>query len=341
MSTQRSIRHLTGFSLVAFAAFPALATPLTQTVQPTQIAVQFELDATLEAVNQSTISAQTHGAVTALHFDVNDVVEKGALLIEIDNTQQTAGLTQAQASLAQAVAQNEDAQVVLKRNQRLFKQGTLSQGELDSTRARAKSAAAAVTAARAAVKQAREQLAYTRIRAPYSGIVKARHVELGESVAPGTPLMTGLSLTQLRAVSDVPQRLASQYQQPGQIQIRVNGETLEAGNVTLFPYADPAHHSVRLRARLPDNQAGVMPGMWAKVLFTSGERQALLVPDSAVVQRSEMTAVYTQRDGNPVLRQIRTGKRYQDKTEVLSGLSAGDVIYLDGYAQMAQPATAE
>lgn len=317
-------------------ALPALAAE-TVTLQPVKIPQYYDLEATLEAVNESTISAQTSGTIKAVHYDINDEVKAGALLIEIDNTQQQAALSQAEASLAQAQAQNEDAQILLTRNTRLLKQGTLSQGEFDSTQARAKSAAAAVKAGEAAVRQAREQLAYTRVTAPYSGIVKARMVQVGESVAPGTPLMTGLALQPLRAVADLPQRLAREYHSADQVRVALSDQQVTPAKVTLFPFADAMHHSVRLRAELPANAAsGYYPGMWARVRLQTGEREAISVPASAVLERSEITAVYVQDGGKLKLRQIRTGNRTGDQIEVLAGLSAGEQVAIDGYAALSE-----
>lgn len=310
-----------------------------QTISPVTVPVYFDLEATLEAVHQSTVSAQTSGAIKAIYFDVNDQVEAGALLLSIDDTQQQAQLQQANANLAQAQAQNEDAQVLLKRNTRLFEQGTLSKGEFDSTNARAKSAAAAVKAAQAALRQAQEQLAYTQVKAPYSGLVKARHVELGELVNPGQPLMTGLALEPLRAVADLPQRVAAGYRQPEQIQVQVGDTLLQPDQVVLFPYADERHHSVRLRAQLPaGSRAGdtaLYPGQWTKVRVQTGERSTLLVPAAAVLKRSELAAVYVLHNGQPRLRQVRTGMQWQDQTEILAGLQAGDIIITDALAQLA------
>jgi RND family efflux transporter MFP subunit len=302
--------------------------------------VYFDLEATLEAVHESTISAQTSGAIKAVHYDINDRVEQGALLLEIVDTQQQAQLEQARANLAQAKAQNEDAQVLLTRNSRLFKQGTLSQGEFDSSNARAKSAAAAVKAAAAALKQAEEQLAYTQVKAPYAGLVKTRYVEVGELVSPGQPLMTGVSLEQLRAVADAPQRIASQYQEASQIQVRVGEHSINPDSVVLFPYADATHHSVRLRANLPANSLdasgrALYPGQWSIIRVQTGERNALLIPASALLQRSELTSVYVLDNGQPELRQVRAGNRHNGMVEILSGLSAGDEIVSDALAQLA------
>ncbi|WP_286715322.1 efflux RND transporter periplasmic adaptor subunit [Thalassolituus sp. UBA2009] len=345
-SSRRLLRSLS-LALLALPVFAATTQAADQTsatnsqiLQATTVPVYFDLEATLEAVHESTISAQTSGAIKAVHYDVNDRVEQGALLLEIVDTQQQAQLEQARANLAQAKAQNEDAQVLLTRNSRLFKQGTLSQGEFDSSNARAKSAAAAVKAAAAALKQAEEQLAYTQVKAPYAGLVKTRYVEVGELVSPGQPLMTGVSLEQLRAVADAPQRIASQYQEASQIQVRVGEHSINPDSVVLFPYADATHHSVRLRANLPANSLdasgrALYPGQWSIIRVQTGERNALLIPASALLQRSELTSVYVLDNGQPELRQVRAGNRHNGMVEILSGLSAGDEIVSDALAQLA------
>jgi RND family efflux transporter MFP subunit len=333
---RQSLRVAVLSALLPATVLAADAKPLSAVSVP----VYFDLEATLEAVHESTISAQTSGAIKVVHYDVNDQVEAGALLMEIDDTQQQAALQQARANLAQAQAQNEDAQVLLQRNERLYKQGTLSKGEMDSTTARAKSAAAAVKAAEAALTQAKEQLTYTKVRAPYSGLVKARHVEMGELVNPGQPLMTGLSLDKLRAVADAPQRIASQYRDASQISVQLENSSITPDSVVLYPYADASHHSVRLRANLPagataaDNRP-LYPGQWTKIRVQTGERQALLVPESAILRRSELTSVYVMDDGQPELRQVRTGSSYNGMIEILSGVRAGAQVVNDALAQLA------
>lgn len=320
-----------GLTTLALSSFALESLKL----ETANIAQYFDLEATLEAVNESTVSAQTSGAVEGIFFDVNDQVEAGSLLIKINDTQQQAGLQQALANLEQAKAQNEDAQVLLKRNKRLFDQQTLSQGEYDSTVARAKSAAAGVKAAEAGLKQAREQLAYTQVKAPFSGIVKARHMEMGELVSPGQPLMTGLALTPLRAVADLPQRIAQEYKSAEQVSVLIGSDSITPESTTLFPYADARHHSVRLRALLPTTDTVLYPGQWAKLRIQTGERDGILVPSAAVLQRGELAAVYVLIDGKPRLRQVRTGGLFNGQTEILSGLKAGDQIIVDALAQLA------
>lgn len=334
-STYAILRPLTvGFLLISA---PLYADVATKTVTYQSIPVQFVFDATLEAVNQSTVSAQTSGVIKAIYFDINDTVEAGALLVEIVDTQQRAALAQAQANLAKANAMNEDAHILLKRNERLLAQNTLSQGEYDSSVAQAKSTSASVKAADAALSQAQEQLSYTRVTAPYGGIVKARHIELGELVNPGQPLMTGMALQPLRAMTNIPQRVVAQVKHAEQVHIEINDQRLNATGITLFPYADTQYHSVRLRAELAQSETHELyPGMWTRLVIRSGEREAIVVPNSAVFRRAEMTAVYVIEHGQPRLRQVRLGNKYNGGIEVLAGLSLNDVYALDAYQQRAQ-----
>ena len=94
---------------------------------------------------------------------------------------------------------------------------------------------------------------------------------------------------------------------------------------------DPTTHTFRARLRLAEGQHGIYPGMWVKVRFLTGEEQALLVPQSAVVQRSELTAVYVlDGDGVPRLRQVRLGRVQADgRVTILAGLDAGELVVSD------------
>lgn len=331
-------RYLFLFTLFGWLTAPLFSVQAQQhtklTITSSTLPIYFDLDATLEPVNQSTVSAQTSGAITEINVDVNDYVEAGALLIRINDTQQKAQLEQAKANLAQADAHNKEAQLALNRTQSLYKQGSASQGELDASDARAKSSAAGVAAAKAALQQAQEQLAYTQVTAPYAGIVKARHVEIGELVNPGQPLMTGMALTPLRAVADMPQRVAKEYQSAEQIILLINDQELTPAKVTVFPYADSQFHSVRVRAELANSHTA-LPGQWAKIRVKTGERNSILVPSTAILQRSELTSVYVLANQQPSLRLVRIGNRFNDQVEILSGLKVGDIIIVDALSQLA------
>lgn len=326
-----------GLSLIAISS---VAEQLTVTA--IEIPQRFTLDGTIEAINTGTLSAQTSGVIKAIYGDVNKVVNKGDLLIEIDDIQQQAAVAQAEATLAQAKALNDDAQGTMKRSARLYKQGTLSKGEYDRALAQAKSTAANVQVVTAALSQAKTQLSYARITAPYAGIITARFVEPGELVSPGQALMSGYDTSAMRVVASLPQQLAKQYTSEQQVTITLDGAHYAAANVTLFPYANPQRHSVQMRAQLPElvtQSSSLIPGEWIKVTITTDHRLGFALPETAIMHRGELTAVYVQQNERSTLRQLRLGNAFQHNNqtwfEILSGLTEGDIVYPDALKQLA------
>ena len=292
-------------------------------------AIERIFDGTVEAVHKATVSAQTAGRIAEVAYDVDDFVEAGAVLIRFTDVEQSTALRQAEAQLAEAGARRTEAEEAYRRAQNLVERKLGSQRDLDSALASRDSANARVKSAESAVEAARQQLAYTVVTAPYPGIVTERFVEVGESVTPGQPLMSGLSLDRLRVVTDLPQTVAGEVRKNPQASLITAEGRVAASEITLFPIADPVTNTFRVRLDLPEGQFGLYPGMFVKVAFQTGEAERLLVPSSAVLKRSEVTAVYVVRSGDVRLRQIRTGQTFGDRTEVLAGLSAGEAVAID------------
>ena len=294
-----------------------------------------QLDGKIEAVNQGTVAAQTSGRVTEILYDVNDFVPAGAVIMRIRATEQRAGLLQAQAALREATARETEARQRYERVVAMYANKLVAKAALDEAAASRDAAEAQLAGARAALQSAQEGLAYTEIRAPYAGIVTKRNVQLGETVAPGTPLMSGLSLQFLRVTVDVPQSIVEQVRRIRKAAVYVEGRRVEATKLTVFPEAAAASSTFRARLELPENATDLYPGMFVKVAFVIGEADRLLVPMAAVVERGDVTAVYViDPTGRASLRQIRPGHRFDGKLEVLAGLTAGERIATQPLAAM-------
>jgi len=286
-------------------------------------------DGTVEAVNRATVSAQTTGRVAEILYDVNDFVEAGAVIMRFTDAEQRAALRQAVAALEEAEARFTEAEQEYERVANMFRNETVSRARFEQAQANREAAAARREAARSAVATAEEQLDYTEVRAPYAGIVSERHVQVGEMVAPGQPLMSGLSLESLRVNVDVPQSMFEPIREIGRAFVYVGEERVPAESLTFFPVADPVTNTFRVRVNLPEGSAALFPGMYVKVGFVVGESRRLLVPADAVVRRSELTAVYVVEEERVTLRQVRLGRAYGDDVEVLAGLDAGEFVALD------------
>lgn len=313
---------------------------------PTQAAVPFETatatytdaarervwDGRVEAVNQATVSAQTSGRIAELPFDVNDYVEAGDILMRFTDTEQKAALARTEATLQEANARLAESNQEFERFSKMIENNSVSQSRFDQSRANRDAARARLNAASSGVETAKEQLEYTVVRAPYAGIVSKRHVELGEMVSPGQPLISGLSLQQLRVNVDVPQSMFDSVRKIGKAFVIVDDVRIAAQSMSFFPVADAAANTFRVRVNLPDGAVTLYPGMFIKVGFVVGETQRLLVPVNAIVRRSELSGVYVVNGDSVALRQVRLGRKNGSSIEVLAGLSDGEVVATDPVA---------
>ncbi|MGA9573110.1 MAG: efflux RND transporter periplasmic adaptor subunit [Lysobacterales bacterium] len=291
--------------------------------------VERVFDGTVEAVQQATVSAETNGRIEEINFDVDDFVEAGSVLIRFTDVEQKTDLQRAEADLLGARARMVEANKQYARAENLKERGLGSQRDLDQALATRKSASASVTSAESAVVSARQQLEYTVVRAPYSGIVTERHIQVGETVSRGQPLISGLSLEKLRVIVDLPQQAAIEVRRNPRATVLTELEPVTPEKITIFPMADPVTKTFRVRLELPDGQFDLFPGMFVKASFQVGEAERLLIPATAIVQRSEVIAVYVLENDEVRLRQIRVGATFGDQVEVLAGLTAGEQIALD------------
>lgn len=327
-----------GWLTAALLALPGLGSAAELPAVEARIATvdaEQVLDGVIEAVNRSTVSAQISARVIELPFDVDDFVAQGQVIVRFRDTEQKAQLERARANLEEARAALAQAESEFERFRTLLEKKLISRSQMDQALATYETAKAREEAARAAVAEARERLEHTVVRAPYSGIVVERHVELGETATAGQPLMTGLSLEHLRVAVEVPQQhiVALRTHRAARV-ILPGGGSLDAEALRIFPYASDQTHTFRVRVSLPEGRYGVYPGMLVKVAFVSGRAERLMIPEDAIVRRSEVTAVYVlDGDGKLHFRQIRIGSTSPDgQVPVLAGLEAGENVITDPVA---------
>jgi RND family efflux transporter MFP subunit len=309
------------------------ASPTTATVQYREVAQTYAAEGIVEAVHQSTISAQISGQVKEIFFDVGDRVKKGQLILRIDEREAMQAMTGSQAQVMQAQAAMQNAKSNYERSRQLFAQKFISQAALDKAQADYKMALAQSTLSEATAGQSAISHGYTSVTAPYGGVVLARLVEVGEMVTIGKPLMTGFDPSELRIITNIPQYKMAEIGTRPQVLVDIPtlNRQIKAASVTVQPAADARTHSSQVRINLPANEAGIYPGMYVKVLFVTGKTSKLLIPARAVIHRSEVVAVYIIDDkGGARLRQIRLGETAGDnEIEVLAGLNPGEKVSLD------------
>ena len=314
----------------------------TAAVELRDIELTTTAEAVMEAVRQSTVSAQISGRVVELRFDVGDYVKKGDVIVRIDERSAARALEASEAQVLEAQAALANARAQYERSKQLLSQKFISQAALDQAEAAYKAAQARVSALVAGAGAAATERSFATVIAPYSGVVSARHVELGEMASPGRPLMTGFDPSTLRVVATVPQAQVAAIQAGGKARIEIPslGRWVDVRSMTIVPQADPRTHTSRIRLGLPAEVRGVVPGVYARAHFVVGKAPRLLVPRVAVLRRSEVTGVYVvDAENRAQLRQVRLGSAGDEvSVEVLAGLKPGERVALEPVkAGMASP----
>ncbi|MBK6981400.1 MAG: efflux RND transporter periplasmic adaptor subunit [Betaproteobacteria bacterium] len=298
-----------------------------------EVEVTTTAEAVVEAVRQSTVSAQMSGRIVDIRFDVGDRVRKGDVILRIDERAADLAVTASEAQMREAEAALVNARAQFERTRQLVAQKFLSRAALDKAEADLKTAESRMRATLAGTGAAITEKSFTTIVAPYSGVVSARHVQLGEMAAPGKPLLTGFDPSTLRVVATVASAQVPSIQAGARARIEVPSldRWTEVRSVTVVPSADPRTHTTQVRLELPADAKGLLPGVFARAHFVTGKAARLMVPRAAVLRRSEVTAVYVVgAQGPPQLRQIRLGATADETfVEVLAGLKPGEQVALE------------
>jgi len=332
--SQQPIFALAMAAVVATGAATSAAAPpapATYDVRLREVDEIYAADAVVEAVRQAVVAAQLSGTVTQILVDAGDRVKKGQVLARIDTRETDAQLAASRAGVAQADAVLAQARLNLDRTKSLLAKNFVSQAALDKAESDYAAARAAADAARAGQSQADTARSFAEVRSPLDGVVTRRLMEPGEVAAPGRGVVAVHDPAALRAVGNLPQFVLPKV--AGVTRARVElpqlARTVAATHVTILPAADPRLLSTQIRADLPvDASTYTAPGAAAKILVSIGRARKLVVPESALVRRGELTAVYVlSSDGKPQLRQVRVGESVGDgSVEVLAGLSDGDRV---------------
>jgi RND family efflux transporter MFP subunit len=233
------------------------------------------------------------------------------------------------------VAVRQQAEADLKRLASLYEQKILSPAEFDSAQARARISTASLA-------EAETLLGYTKVTAPFSGVITRKYADVGDLATPGKPLLEMEDSTALRLEADVPEAVVGKLKLGDKLPVRISAleNGLEGIVSEIAPAADPNSRTFLVKLDLP-NVPGLRAGQFGRVAMPVGETSALRVPISAVVQRGQMEIVFVVSDGKAQLRLVKTGKRIGDEVELVSGVSAGEKIVTENAAGLidGQPLT--
>ncbi len=312
-------------------------------VQRATVPDWLETVGTVRAAQTSQLSSQMMGTLIDVRAREGDRVQSGQVLALIDDAQPRAAIEQAIA--AETAAQKEVsaadsdlvlAEATLRRYQQLYEKKSVSPQEFDEIKARCASAEARRGMARAGqaraeavLTQARTSLGYTRIRAPFAGVVTERKADSGTLASPSIPIFTveDTRRYRLEATVDESDMSVIRVGQICSVFIDALGNVELSGKVVqIVPAADPASRSLLVKVELPADTR-LRSGLFGRARFAHGERSSVLIPRTAVVERGQLQGVYMV-DGNHVatLRYVTIGKVAGPQVEVLSGLQGGEKL---------------
>jgi RND family efflux transporter MFP subunit len=289
-----------------------------------------EVSGTVEAVTRADISAQISGNILAIPVKLGQRVEKGELLVELDQSTPKSRLREAEVSLAQA-------QRNLSRESRLLARNA-------ATPENVKNLKDTVAIARARVNQANTSLGFTRIRAPFNGIISAKSANTGDLASPGRTLIRLEDLTRLEVVADIPETLLDGIHVGEVLPVEIPSAdiTLKGTVSEISPAVNPASRTAPATLSLdPQSTARVRlsSGMFARIrlplttLAGHGENlQSIFIPAAALQRYGQLERLFVLADGHAEMRIVRIGatinRNGEILLEILSGLDAGEKVLL-------------
>ena len=312
-------------------------------VQKATVPDAVEATGTVRAALSAQLASQVMGTITRVNVHEGDHVRRGEVLVSIDEAQQQAaytgakaGLQASQESIAAADADYALAESTLKRYQMLYDKKSVSPQEYDEVKTRLAAAQArrdathaGRTQAEAGVSQAGTAMSYTKVRAPFDGIVIAKLAEPGAMAAPGVPLLVVEDPSRFRLEAQVDEGRIGAVKLGETVPVIIDslGEQPIEGKVTqIVPTADPGSRTFTVKVDLPSNPQ-MRTGLFGRVRFPRGQREAIEIPKTAVLSRGQMQAVYViGADQLASLRFVTLGTSSGNQVEVLSGLQNGDRI---------------
>lgn len=289
-----------------------------------QVVVELTAVGSLRSNESVVIQPEITGRVSEISFNEGEAVTKGTTLIRLDDSVHRAELQQAEAQLALSKANFE-------RVSDLFKRGNAAARARDEVLAQMRVAEANAALARAL-------LAKTNIIAPFDGVLGLRQLSPGDYVKPGDKVVNIENIDPVKVDFRIPEVHAAVLKVGQVISVTLDplpGKSFSGMVYAIDPLIDPNGRAVLLRARVENPQGQLRPGMFARVKLQLERREdAILLPETAVFPMGLKRFVYKAVDGMAVRAEVETGMRREGKVEIISGVSLGDMVVLEGHFKL-------
>lgn len=301
------------------------------------------LTGTLTAEEQATVRSQLAGSVLEAFAEPGQPVRRGQLLARLDATSLTDASNSARAAVTNAQNNVQVAEREAERQRVLVQAGAVAERNLETSAQSVIAAQAALSQARAQLANAQKQLGYTRVTAPFSGVVSEKRVSGGDVVQPGTELYTVVdpSILELEASIQAEELAGLTVGAPVELTVTGYGDRIFRGTITrINPSADPTTRQVRVYSEIPNAGNELVSGLFAQGRIASQSHEGLTLPSGAIDRRMARPAVIRVRGGKVERVEVELGlvdERAQ-RVEVRRGVQPGDVVLMGG-AQEIPPGT--
>lgn len=287
--------------------------------------------APIEAFADADVIAKVAGEVKEILVEEGDVVEKGQVLARLDGDRLRLSLSESEARLRKLQRDFE-------RNVELSEKGLISAGDFEKIKFE-------MEALQAAHNLASLELDYTHIRAPIRGVVSARYIKLGSTLAVNAPVFRVTSLDPLIAYVHVPEREFTNIESGQRTDLYIDAlqeEPIIATVTRVSPVVDPVTGTFKVTIEIYDPARRIKPGMFARIgIVHDRHENALLVPRSAIVEDTGRTSVFVVEDGVALQKPVTTGLVNEGMVEIVSGLDGNEQVVTVGQAGLRPEARVE
>jgi membrane fusion protein, multidrug efflux system len=321
-------------------AAQAKGTPVSaERVAAHQIVEQIQATGELVAVEEASVAAEVSGRITALRVAEGAHVSSGDVVLEIDRERRELELANERAMVAGARSEIAQQKRELERIRTLHKSEAASQSQLDAASTRLSSAQAVLAAAEAKLGMAQLALRNASVAAPFDGMVARRFVSAGDHVAEGEPLFDLVALDPIEVEFHLAERDSARVSVGRPVDVRVTPYPEEVFHATVHvvsPRIDPATRTLRVKARVENPERKLRPGLFARADLGVAVRERVpMIPEQAVLQRSDGSVVFVVRDGNRAeRRQVRLGVFRKGLAEVVEGVAVGEQVIVRGSSRL-------
>jgi RND family efflux transporter MFP subunit len=298
---------------------------------------QLSYSAKVESAQFASLSTRISGTITSYHAKPGQKVKKGNLLLSIHNADLKAKHAQIIAAKAQAKSNYDIAQKDLERYQSLYNQNSASLKELERIQLQLEASKAQYEMTLNQEKEIKVSLAYSEIRAPFSGIITKKFMNTGELANPGMPLIAIEKQTDYNVLALVPESEISQINLGDLVFVDVKSAKLnqvKAKVIELNPSSQYSNNQYELKLSLQlnlDQYKDLRSGMFANVIIKRKPAACITIPKKALIHKGQLTGIYTiSSKKTALLRWVRVGKINGDHIEILSGLKEGE-HYISNY----------